>query len=104
MSVLDMEAIEAIETLKGEVVTKLQVGNIALLTEICVEQNITIPPKKAGIKSALFNLVVMHLSSPLVEESEDGGKQMLDELKAKLDSKLGVATGWNCERGGKTVG
>ena len=91
-----MEAIEAIETLKGEVVTKLQVVDIALLTEICVEQNITIPPKKAGIKSALFNLVVMHLSSPLVEESEDGGKQMLDELKAKLDSKLGMAT----EQGG----
>ena len=91
-----MEAIEAIETLKGEVVTKLQLVDIALLTEICVEQNITIPPKKAGIKSALFNLVVMHLSSPLVEESEDGGKQMLDGLKAKLDSKLGVAT----EQGG----
>ena len=101
-----MEAIEAIETLKGEVVTKLQVGNIALLTEICVEQNITIPPKKAGIKSALFNLVVMHLSSPVVEDSEDGGKQMLDELKAKLDSKLGVAAeqGRTVKEEGKPLG
>ena len=51
----DMEAIEAVENAKEEVVTKLRFVEVAFLTEICVELNVTIPPKKAGIKSALIN-------------------------------------------------
>ena len=85
-----MEAIEAVENAKEEVVTKLRFVEVAFLTEICVELNVTIPPKKAGIKSALINLIVKYLSSDPVEDSEDGGAQLLAELKTKLDGKLGT--------------
>ena len=92
MSDTDMEAIEAVENAKEEVVTKLRLVDVAFLTEICVEQNVTIPLKKAGIKSALINLIVKYLSSDPVEESEDGGAQLLAGLNAKLDGKLGAGT------------
>ena len=58
-----MEAVEALELLKEEVISKLHQCEVAFLTEICVELNVTIPIKKGGIKSALFNLIVLHLSS-----------------------------------------
>ena len=88
----DMASVEALEMLKEEVITKLKTSGVPLLTEICVEHNVTIPIKKAGIKSALFNLMVRHLSSPEVEESVDAGLQMLTDLKGKLDNKLGLGT------------
>ena len=88
----DMASVEALEMLKEEVITKLKTSGVPLLTEICVENNVTIPIKKAGIKSALFNLMVRYLSSPEVEESGDAGLQMLTDLKGKLDNKLGLGT------------
>ena len=91
MSELDMEAIEAVELLKEEVVSKLRQVGIPVLTEVCVELGVTIPVKKAGIKSGLINLIVKHLSSDPIEESEDGGAEILTELKRKLDSKLGTS-------------
>ena len=50
------------------------------------------PNKKDGIKSALFNLVVVYLSSPGVEDSADGRLEILTGLKTKLDSKLGLVS------------
>ena len=87
-----MEAVEALEMLKEEVVSKLGKAGVALLTEICVELDVEVPTRKAGIKSALFNLVVVYLSSPDVEDSADGGLEMLTGLKTKLDSKLGLVS------------
>ena len=60
---MDMAAIEAVEQAKEEVVMKLRQMEVAFLTEICVELGLVIPPRKAGIKSALVNIIVTYLSS-----------------------------------------
>ena len=86
---MDLETMERVEILKEEVIAQLQRAPVALLTEICVEQSIVIPPRKAGIKSALANLVVLFLSSSTIEESGDYGEQMFLDLKQKLDERLG---------------
>ena len=88
MSAMDMAAIEAVEQAKEEVVMKLRQMEVAFLTEICVELGLVIPPRKAGIKSALVNIIVTYLSSAQVEDSEDGGAQLLEGLNTKLDGKL----------------
>ena len=93
MSDSDMEAVEAREQAKEEVLTKLRQVEIPVLTEICGELNVTIPIKKAGIKSALVNLIVKHLLSEAVEDSDDGGAQILADLKTKLDGKIGADAG-----------
>ena len=90
MSNSDTETVEAMELAKEEVLTKLRQVEIPVLTEICVELNLTIPIKKVGIKSALVNLIVKHLLSEAVEESDDGGAQILANLKTKLDGKIGT--------------
>ena len=86
---MNIETLERIEALKGEVIAQLQRASAAQLTEICVEISVVIPPRKAGIKSALANLVVLLLSSPAIEESNDYGEQMIMDLKQKLDQRLG---------------
>ena len=86
---MNLETMERIKALKGEVIAQLQRASAAQLTEICVEISVVIPPRKAGIKSALANLVVLFLSSPAIEESDDYGEQMIMDLKQKLDQRLG---------------
>ena len=61
MSERTLEAMEAVEVLKEELIGKLWQVEGLVLTEICVEANVTIPPKKAKIKPALINLIVTHL-------------------------------------------
>ena len=68
-----MGSVEEVEQLKGEVWSKLRQVEIADLTEICGTLSIVIPPRKSGIKVALYNLIVRHLSDDAVEESDDGG-------------------------------
>ena len=89
----DEANMEAVEVLKEEVLGKLRQVDVAFLTELCTESNVTIPPKKAKMKSGLINLMVMFLSSSTIEDSEDFGAQVLGELRDKLDVHLATGTG-----------
>ena len=46
MSEPTLEDMEAVELLKEEVIGKLRQVEVQVLTEICVEASVTIPPKK----------------------------------------------------------
>ena len=88
----DEANMEAVEVMKEEVLGKLRQADIAFLTELCTESGVTIPPRKAKIKSGLINLMVMYLSSSSIEDNDDFGAQALGELKDKLDEHLGTVT------------
>ena len=90
MSDSETEAMDAVEVLKEEVLGKLRQVEEQFLTETCTELGVTIPARKAKRKSALINLIVTHLSSPTVEESDDFGASVLNTLKTKLDTELGT--------------
>ena len=87
----ETEAMDAVEVLKEEVIGKLRQVEEPFLTETCTELGVTIPPRKAKKEPALINLLVMHLSSPTIEDSNDFGADILNRLKTKLDTELGAA-------------
>ena len=81
-----------VEELRGQVFAKLYLLGEAELTEICAELQIAIPAEKAGVKPALFNLIVTFITSDDFQNDLDNAFRILTELQKSLDKKLNIST------------
>ena len=92
MSGDDGITVAQVEELRGQVFAKLYLLGEAELTEICAELQIAIPAEKAGVKPALFNLIVTFLTSDDFQNDLDNAFRILTELQKSLDKKLNIST------------
>ena len=73
---------------KENLLTKLQLLEPKELGVVSIALSLTVPPAKKGKKSAMFNLIVRHLSSEDIEESDDNGLQVFQDLLKQVDEIL----------------
>ena len=86
---------------KDSVLQQLRFLDADELAELCTASNITIPPNKEGNRNAIHTIVLRHINSEDVEDSNDQGLGLFtlmdDELKrllaARGDDKTSVTTG-----------
>ena len=78
---------------EAEVARELAIEKVLLLREvndvqqICTGLNIVVPPVKAGKLLSVRNMLIVHLSSPQVEESnDDDGLQLFRDVTAQVDA------------------
>ena len=64
-------------------------ADVAFLTQLCGEYNIVVPDAKVGRHQDLLKLVLRHLNSAELEESDDQGAAVF----LKLFNELGTALG-----------
>ena len=72
------------ETVKKEVVQRLQLVNTSQLTEICDRLHLEIATNKKENQMALFNLVMRHITSEEMEDGPDGGLAVLQQMNEEL--------------------
>ncbi len=63
-------------------------GDAKDLAEICIAMEVQIPPRKAGKRSAIFSLILKHLMSTYVEDSEDAGLALIQDIAAQVETKI----------------
>ena len=65
---------------KQQLITKLWRLSVEQLNELCTTATIEVPATKKTMLKAMRNAVVRHLSSETIEESEDEGMQLFQQL------------------------
>ena len=64
----------------------LQLREVNDVQQICTGLNVVVPPGKAGKLLSVRNLLIVHLSSPEVEASDDEGLQLFRDVAAQVDA------------------
>ena len=64
----------------------LQLREVNDVQQICTGLNVVVPPVKAGKLLSVRNLLIVHLSSPEVEASDDDGLQLFRDVAAQVDA------------------
>jgi hypothetical protein len=73
----------------SQVVKQLRVAETGHLTEVCGTLNLQIPPSKKDRHGPILKMILRYLSSEEVEDSDDGGLQLLTDVEVRLNG-LGV--------------
>ena len=77
------------EEVRSEVFAGVRMLSAAQLEECCEKLNLTVADNKKGIRKALENIVMRHLSSETLEEKEDEGLSdflmLNDHIKSLMD-------------------
>ena len=71
------------------VVELLRVAGTEHLTEVCGTLNLQVAPAKKDKRGPILKMILRHLSSEEVEDSDDGGLQLLTDVEVRLNG-LGV--------------
>ena len=71
------------------VVELLRVAGTEHLSEVCGTLNLQIAPAKKDKRGPILKMILRHLSSEEVEDSDDGGLQLLTDVEVRLNG-LGV--------------
>ena len=79
---------EGLEHLKEDVRRKLLELDVTELAHVCGELALTIPDGKATKKSAVYNLIAMHLMSQEEEDDNEEGKAVFERCDAVLNQIL----------------
>ena len=83
---------EMVEQLRGTVFAKLYLLGADELTVICGDLQIDIPPTHAGVKPALFNLIMSFLTSGDMLTNNEEAFRILTELQKSVDKMLNINT------------
>ena len=108
-------ALEPWEVKKREVIRQLDLLGATELTEICGMLSITVPLAKAGKQSDVYNLIMAHIISDPVSNSDDQGlalftdmdtrlKQILSKKEVKMEDGKTVVTAEVLQSGGSAHG
>ncbi len=80
-----------VDVVKEEVFVSLRSLSSAQLEEVCTSINVIVPEEKKTKKNAVMNAVQRYLSSEEIEDSEDEGLQVFQQLNEMLKKLLGPA-------------
>ena len=84
-----MAEMEAAEVAREDLVKSLHlVEDPKDLAEICIALDVQVPPNKTGKRSALFSLILKNLMSTEMEESDDSGLAVFQDIYAQVDAKI----------------
>ena len=83
-----MAALEPWEVKKKDVIRQLDLLDATELTEICGMLTITVPVTKAGKQSDIFNLIMAHIISDEVANSDDQGLSLFTDVDVRLKDML----------------
>ena len=76
------------ENLLKEVLDNLQLLEVEALEEICGKMQLEVPDHKKGNKQSPRKLILWYLNSEDVEDSDDGGVAILNQLDLEVGKKL----------------
>ena len=76
-------ALEPWEVKKREVIRQLDLLGATELTEICGMLSITVPIAKAGKQSDIYNLIMAHIISDPVANSDDQGLALFTDIDTR---------------------
>ena len=60
------------------------------LTEICHTLTTQIPPSKKGMRFAIFNLIFRESADPDLEEKDDGGLEISQDISDMVEATIGA--------------
>ena len=84
-----MAEVEAAELAREDLVKGLHLlEDQKDLAEICIALEVQVPPNKAGKRSALFSLILKKLMSTEMEESDDSGLAVFQDIYAQVDTMI----------------
>ena len=76
-----------VDEVTTKVIGLLGAADINVLTEVCGEINLAIPPSAEGSARKLFRVLNRYLNSADVAESADEGLGVMKAIEAVLDAK-----------------
>ena len=76
------------EEKKIEVSQQLLLLDETQLTTVCGPLSIVVPPAKKGNRSAILSLIMRHINSELIEESNDRGLDLFEQLDTQMKGML----------------
>ena len=84
-----VDHLKMVEVARKEVLDRLQVISAAQLEELCTRSHLTVVESKKGNQKALFNVMMRHLTSQAIEDSEDEGQKLFEDLLGEMKVMLG---------------
>ena len=77
------------EEIEPDVLKWLSIADVETLTKVCAELPLVIPPEKTGKRTLILKLLMKHLHSDSIEESEDHGLSTFLKIHSELEGLLG---------------
>ena len=72
------------EAKKDEIIQQMLLLDATQLAEVCGTASVIIPPAKVGDRSRIYNLLLTHLISDDVAESEDHGLALFAAIEDRI--------------------
>ena len=76
------------EGVRKEVVERLQLASTSQLNELCDRLKLKIPTNKKENQIAVFNLLMRYITSEEMEDSQDGGLAVMQQMNEELSVML----------------
>jgi hypothetical protein len=77
------------DAIEPDVLKWLAVADVETLTKVCAEIPLVIPPEKTGKRTLILKLLMKHLHSDSMEDSDDNGFSTFLKIHSVLEALLG---------------